>query len=156
VRRRRCPPARRSEPPLTTKTASFAGCLDYVWTTPQHVEVRAGRGRIGCWPALCIAFRLLRCSPGRFSPRRNAAAPGGRAQRRQRGLSACPDRTALSGAQVVDTLAMPYPPGGVEPQQVQMPPIPNAQWPSDHLAVGCDLRLTPAARRRRRLSNEQA
>lgn len=43
--------------------------------------------------------------------------------------------------QVSSTLDLPYPPGGPEPQQVDMPAIPNEVWPSDHLAMGCDLLL---------------
>lgn len=27
------------EPPLTTRTPGFAGCLDYVWVSPQHLRV---------------------------------------------------------------------------------------------------------------------
>lgn len=27
-----------SEPPLTTKTATFGGCLDYIWISP-HLQV---------------------------------------------------------------------------------------------------------------------
>lgn len=27
------------EPALTTRTSDFAGCLDYVWVTPQHFSV---------------------------------------------------------------------------------------------------------------------
>ncbi len=29
----------RRDPSLTTKTASFAGCLDYLFVSPQHWEV---------------------------------------------------------------------------------------------------------------------
>ena len=43
--------------------------------------------------------------------------------------------------QVSSTLDLPYPPGGLEPHQVDMPAIPNQVWPSDHLAMGCDLLL---------------
>ncbi|GAB4813322.1 hypothetical protein N2152v2_000368 [Parachlorella kessleri] len=67
------------DPPVTNKTPSFAGCLDYVWVSPQHWEV------VG---ALDLPYAWRR---------------GQRA----------------------------------EPAQVQdLPPIPNKDFVSDHLAVG--------------------
>lgn len=29
------------EPPLTNKHTGFAGCLDYIWVTPQQLQVTA-------------------------------------------------------------------------------------------------------------------
>lgn len=73
--------ARGHEPPLTTKTATFAGCLDYLW-----------------------------CSAGDWAA------------------------TAL--------LELPYPQGsGPDPQTVELGTLPNEHFPSDHLAMGADLRL---------------
>lgn len=69
------------EPPLTTKTHIFAGCLDYLW-----------------------------CSAGNWAV------------------------TAL--------LDLPYPDGsGPDPSTVEIGMMPDELFPSDHLAIGADLRL---------------
>ena len=65
------------EPPLTTQTAWFKGCLDYVWLSSKH------------W-------------------------------------------------HVTHVLDMPYKVvDGCEPQADNFAPIPDADFPSDHLAMGC-------------------
>lgn len=70
------------EPPLTTQTNSFMGCLDYIWLSRKH------------W-------------------------------------------------QVTSTLSMPYDvQKGPQPQTVAFRPIPDEEFPSDHLAVGCQVILT--------------
>lgn len=69
------------EPPLTTQTSTFMGCLDYVWLSRTHWEVTS-------------------------------------------------------------TLSLPYDAQkGPEPQNVQFRPIPDAEFPSDHLAVACQVVL---------------
>lgn len=69
------------EPPLTTQTNSFMGCLDYIWLSQKH------------W-------------------------------------------------QVTSTLSMPYDvQKGPQPQTVGFRPIPDKEFPSDHLAVGCQVIL---------------
>lgn len=71
------------EPPLTTQTDYFMGCLDYIWLSRKH------------W-------------------------------------------------HVTHTLSMPYDvSNGPEPQNVGFRPIPDAEFPSDHLAVGCRVALHP-------------
>ena len=65
------------EPPLTTQTSSFMGCLDYIWLSRNH------------W-------------------------------------------------HVTHTLSMPYDESkGPTPQGVGFRPIPDSEFPSDHLAMGC-------------------
>ena len=72
------------EPPLTTQTSTFMGCLDYIWLSQKHWEVTS-------------------------------------------------------------TLSLPYDARkGPEPQNVQFRPIPDAQFPSDHLAVACQVVLRSA------------
>lgn len=71
------------EPPLTTKTPGFAGCLDYLWLSESHFEV-------------------------------------------------------------LQTLEMPY--GGADeitdPDDVtDLPPLPDEHHPSDHIAMGCVVKL---------------
>lgn len=69
------------EPPLTTQTDFFMGCLDYIWLSSKH------------W-------------------------------------------------HVTHTLNMPYDVGnGPEPQAVGFRPIPDEEFPSDHLAMGCQATL---------------
>lgn len=69
------------EPPLTTQTDYFMGCLDYIWLSRKR------------W-------------------------------------------------HVTHTLSMPYDvSNGPEPQNVGFRPIPDAEFPSDHLAVGCRVAL---------------
>lgn len=69
------------EPPLTTQTDFFMGCLDYIWLSQSH------------W-------------------------------------------------HVTHTLSMPYDVDkGPEPQSVGFRPIPDAEFPSDHLAMGCRVAL---------------
>jgi len=69
------------EPPLTTQTDFFMGCLDYIWLSQSH------------W-------------------------------------------------HVTHTLSMPYNVDkGPEPQTVGFRPIPDAEFPSDHLAMGCCIAL---------------
>lgn len=77
---------RRREPPLTTRTPTFAGCLDYIWVSRGH------------WDVQC-------------------------------------------------TLSLPYeePSTWVDPlTDVDFAPIPNEEFPSDHIAMGCILRLVPS------------
>lgn len=71
----------RHEPPLTTQTSTFMGCLDYIWLSRKH------------W-------------------------------------------------QVTSTLCMPYDvQKGPQPETVGFRPIPDKEFPSDHLAVGCQVIL---------------
>jgi CCR4-NOT transcription complex subunit 6 len=78
-----CADAWGAEPDHTNRTATFRGCLDYVFYSPQHFEVAAA-------------------------------------------------------------LEMPYGGGGGGGEAPEggeaLPPLPNEQWPSDHLAVGVQLR----------------
>ena len=69
------------EPPLTTQTSTFMGCLDYIWLSRKH------------W-------------------------------------------------QVTSTLGMPYNvQKGPQPENVGFRPIPDKEFPSDHLTVGCQVIL---------------
>ena len=69
------------EPPLTTQTSTFMGCLDYIWLSRKH------------W-------------------------------------------------RVTSTLRMPYDvQKGPQPETVGFRPIPDKEFPSDHLAVGCQVVL---------------
>ena len=44
--------------------------------------------------------------------------------------------------QVVEVLEMPYPASeDPHPENVDLPPMPNRDYPSDHLAVGCTLQF---------------
>ncbi len=78
------------EPLLTTKTQQFAGCLDYLWVSPQWMEVQG----------------VLRYP---FSEQEQACG--------------------ASGVQdpLKDTPGFPL--------------IPDSEFPSDHLPVGCMLQL---------------
>ncbi|KXZ55860.1 hypothetical protein GPECTOR_2g1411 [Gonium pectorale] len=76
------------EPPLTTRTSSFAGCLDYIFVSPKHFEVTR---------ALELPYTVD-------------------------GLG--------SGGGVRDPLA-----------DVAFPPIPNEDFPSDHLSLAALLRF---------------
>lgn len=80
------PPSSRREPPLTSKTPTFAGCLDYIWLSPQHMDV----------------LRTLEMPyehPARGRPWRDP---------------------------LID---------------IAFPPIPNEDYPSDHLALAAEIRL---------------
>ena len=68
------------EPPLTTQTSTFMGCLDYIWLSRKH------------W-------------------------------------------------QVTSTLGMPYDVQKGRPETVGFRPVPDKEFPSDHLAVGCQVIL---------------
>ncbi len=37
------------DPPVTNKTPQFAGCLDYLWVSPQHWEVAQALELPYCW-----------------------------------------------------------------------------------------------------------
>lgn len=106
-----------SEPPITNKHKNFAGCLDYIWASEalQVCIPRQSHSR-----SMHVQLRLNLCHA--------AMLP-------------------VSMPQVLGSLSMPYEPLGQlstdTPEQLHWRYMPNACWPSDHLAVGTVVRLPP-------------
>ena len=113
------------EPPLTTKTASFAGTLDYIWVH-RHVSLHITRETY-CSSAAgtdtCAALNIN--SKDDFHERRTHVIAS------QLGW----------GWAVTQLLELPYEAatGADAAQLTDYPAIPNDRLPSDHLALGARL-----------------
>ncbi|GAX79216.1 hypothetical protein CEUSTIGMA_g6656.t1 [Chlamydomonas eustigma] len=128
------------EPPLTTKTTTFAGCLDYIWLShraseppavPSSTDTMLLPEHVG--PSSCDVtdhassqhvqshFKVLHTLelPYSMSRWKNVEVTGG----------------GSSGVKVAA-------PVWIDPlTDIDFPAIPNQSFPSDHLAMGCELEL---------------
>ncbi|KAG2493666.1 hypothetical protein HYH03_008180 [Edaphochlamys debaryana] len=103
------------EPPLTNRTASFAGCLDYVWLSTPHLAAASALAMPfddGGWPPM--------------GPQATTAAAA----------------TAGAGTGAGAATQEPRPGSWVDPvKDVAFGAVPDEHWPSDHLPVGGELLL---------------
>ncbi|KAG2492550.1 hypothetical protein HYH03_009213 [Edaphochlamys debaryana] len=116
------------EPPLTVCTRTYRDCLDYIWVS---------RGRWAITAVLDMPYtygsdpRLDGQAAG------EDARAGSDARESEEGLGAEGGRGGFRGDAVGAR-------SGARPVR-HVPPIPDASWPSDHLAIGVELRLVGTA-----------
>ena len=102
--------ARGAEPPLTTRTATFDGALDYIFVSEGHFSVAA---------ALEMPYDDAGSSGGGNGGGGNGNGGGG-------------NGNGGNGVRALRPSSVPA---------AAFPPAPNAEWGSDHLAIGADLDL---------------
>lgn len=100
-----------AEPPITNHTASFSGCLDYLWASQQHWQPVAALEMPYSWEA--------------------ASAPPAAGAAGQLGDGRGEGQAGVDGVAAADPAAI----------SGRLPPMPNERFPSDHLAVGAQLAL---------------
>eukprot|EP00955_Chlamydomonas_euryale_P047442 353688-Chlamydomonas_euryale.AAC.3 len=115
------------EPPLTTKTATFAGCLDFVWASAAHWRV-------------CRVLAMPYAMPRMRADAAAAAVAAAAAAATRPGVCSDSGHGSGSGVPGADDLVWMDPRADVE-----FPAIPDEHFPSDHLAVGAVLELVPPA-----------
>ncbi len=114
------------EPPLTTRTSSFDGVLDYLFLSAGHFEVQE---------TLEMPYPQQQRQQQRQKQQQQGrdggggGGSGGSSPSGRRGRGGSPQPAA----------AVAQAPGSVSGSQ--FPPAPNAVYPSDHLAVGAKLKL---------------
>jgi CCR4-NOT transcription complex subunit 6 len=117
------------EPPLTTRTASFEGVLDYLWLS---------RGLFELTGALEMPYEGAVAAAAASGGGSGGERRGSRSPKRQQQQQQQQQRAALAaGGGEAGAPAPPALPSSV-PRDA-FPPAPNAVWPSDHLAVGGEL-----------------
>ncbi|KAG2444471.1 hypothetical protein HXX76_001223 [Chlamydomonas incerta] len=103
------------EPPVTNRTAGFAGCLDYVWLSQPDLQVAA---------ALALPYEDGGSPPLMGPAAAAAGAPAGE------GAAAGEAGAGAQAGTWRDPLA-----------DVAMPAVPDERYASDHLAVGGEVVL---------------
>lgn len=124
------------EPPLTTRTPNFAGCLDYIWVSHASVRVEATLGLPYAYkiPAAAGAGGTHGSTNGQGTHGSSTSPSGSSSPARRENKAA--GKRVHGGDQ--HAAAYPY----RDPMRdVAFSPIPDDAFPSDHLAVGCVLSL---------------
>eukprot|EP00198_Chlamydomonas_reinhardtii_P000606 XP_001689941.1 predicted protein [Chlamydomonas reinhardtii] len=120
------------EPPVTNRTAHFAGCLDYVWLSQPHLQVAAALAlpyEDGGSPPLT--------GPAAADAPAGAAGAQGPGERGETGVTG-----PGAGARVGVGVGAARPGTWRDPlADVAMVAVPDQQYPSDHLAVGGEVVL---------------
>ena len=106
------------EPPLTTKTASFAGCLDYIWLSRGGDD----RPHFKVLQTLDLPYEI---PTGSDSGATTAAAGSSSGATAHAAGGVSGSGAAIAGPAWEDPLL-----------DIDFPPIPNEAIPSDHLAMG--------------------
>ncbi|KXZ45485.1 hypothetical protein GPECTOR_54g226 [Gonium pectorale] len=147
------------DPPATIRTAGFRGCLDYVWVSRGHwalsatldmpyrygndpytdeLDKDAVRQREDAAAAPASVAAPVGAASGGSGLR--AAGVGAASGGTGAGVPAAAPPTAAEAAMAATSLDLGM--AGRGPVW-ELPPQPNAEWPSDHIAVGAELILLP-------------